>query len=215
MKSYEILQTVSGERLISFIIWDTITIITRYVYYERWSKSAWTGALEIAELHFGKKQEMHTRSESISKFRRKILRKKNNDGFLQNQRYRNYEVRGPQFWLLSLCIRRNSNLFCARALLSSLTSCFVVYNCLFPWNRWNVVTRGVVDGRFISRSTVCMNNFVYQMRGVSIEMQKTDTLLSNMQRLELEISSTGHPLFTVCGYSINDVILYLLYPGIP
>ena len=70
-----------------------------------------------------------------------------------------------------------------------------------------------MDGRFISSSTVCMNSFVYQMRGMFIEMQKTDVYTSlnynetNMQRLELEISSTGHPLFTVSGYSINDVTI--------
>ena len=42
MISYEILQTVSGERLISSIIWDTITIMTK-----RRSKSAWTGAQSL------------------------------------------------------------------------------------------------------------------------------------------------------------------------
>ena len=89
MISYEILQTVSGERLISSIIWDTIIIMTK-----RRSKSAWTGAQSLNfTLAINNKC---TRIQKVfQNFVVKYLEKKN--GFLQNQRYRNYGVRGPQF----------------------------------------------------------------------------------------------------------------------
>lgn len=50
MISYEILQTGSGERLISSILWDTIIIMTTEVI-----KKCADGR-SIAELHFGNKQ---------------------------------------------------------------------------------------------------------------------------------------------------------------